>query len=372
LHILDETLYQAGMAIAACPTAPGCEDHVRAQVLTSLRGLPHVTTRLDEFGNLIARYQYKAQKREPIRLVAHMDHPAFVVNRSGPIAELHFRGGVEEHYFMGEKIIFHGIQNRAPVGEAIIIGTDFPGEAKMVRLNKPIPDRAVFAVWDLPPARCTKLLFVSPACDDLVQVATMLALLQRLAESGAPACLEALFTRAEEVGFYGTLASLRSRQPLEPMPTLSLETSSARGYAKLDAGPIVRVGDRISIFDSKVTHWLETAFRDLQAQAPATTWQRLLMGGGACEATVFNRAGFPTGALCVAMNQYHNMGPGDALRCESVSLRDWQGLYDFLYFLATMAKSVAATDDAVTARLKKLEQKALSLLGNQRALGAPR
>jgi len=361
LHILDETLYQAGMAIAACPTAPGCEDFVRAQLLASLKGLPHVATRLDEFGNLVARYEHKARKREPLRLVAHMDHPAFVVERN----ELHFCGGVEERYFMGEKIVFHGTKDRTPLGKAVIVGTDFSTDVKRVRLNRPIPNRAVFAVWDLPPARCTKRLFVSPACDDLVQVATMLALLRRLAENESSACVEALFTRAEEIGFYGTLAALKSRKPLENMATLSLETSSARGYAQVEAGPIVRVGDRLSIFDSRVTHWLETAFRDFQEATPATAWQRLLMGGGACEATVFNRAGFPTGALCIAMNQYHNMGPDDALRCESVSLRDWQGLYDFLFFLATQAKTVAAADGAVTARLSELEKKAMNLLGSR-------
>jgi putative aminopeptidase FrvX len=285
------------------------------------------------------------------------------VQRKGSITELHFCGGVEERYFMGEKVIFHGTKDRKPVGAAIIVGTDFTAEAKRARLNEPIPKDAVFAVWDLPPARCTKRLFISPACDDLAQAATMLALLQRLAENEAPASVEALFTRAEEVGFFGTLAALKSRQPLEKMPTLSLETSSARGYARLDAGPIVRVGDRMSIFDSRVTHWLETAFRDLQSTRPTTAWQRLLMGAGACEATVFNRAGFPTGALCVAMNQYHNMGPGDALRCESISLRDWQGLYDFLYFLATEAVTVFAADAAVAARLFQLEEKAISLLG---------
>jgi putative aminopeptidase FrvX len=364
LPILDPTLLRAGLGIAACPTAPGCEDFVRVHLLAALKGLPHVTTRLDEFGNLIARYQHKARNREPLRLVAHMDHPAFVVQRSGSAAELHFRGGVEERYFMGEKVVFHGGKDREPLGHAVIVGTDFSTEAKGVRLNRTVPEGSVFAVWDLPAARCTQRLFVSPACDDLVQVATVLALLQRLAEGESSACVEALFTRAEEIGFYGTLAALKSRQPLEKMVTLSLETSSARGYARLEAGPIVRVGDRLSIFDSRVTHWLETAFRDLQAIQPATVWQRLLMGGGACEATVFNRAGFPTGALCVAMNQYHNMGPDDARRCESVSLRDWQGLYDFLFFLATQAKAVAATDGTVAARLSRLEEKALELLGN--------
>jgi putative aminopeptidase FrvX len=358
MPILDELLHQAGMGVAGCPTAPGCEDFVRAYLEAALRDLPHVRVRRDEFGNLIARYRHQPRGRESIRLVAHMDHPAFVVEG----AELHFRGGVEERYFLGEKVIFHGATERN-LGEAVILGTDFSPEAKRVRISGTLPAHAAFAVWDLPAARCTKRLFVSPACDDLAQVATVLALLQRLAGEEASASIEALFTRAEEVGFYGTLAALKG-PPLEPMPTLSLETSSARGYARLDEGPIVRVGDRLSIFDSRVTHWLETAFRDRQARHPATAWQRLLMGGGACEATVFQRAGFPTGALCVAMQNYHNMGPGDALRCESISLRDWQGLYDFLHFLATEAQTVATADRAVAERLGRLEGKALRLLGN--------
>jgi endoglucanase len=357
MHILDELLYQAGIGLAACPTAAGHEHFVRDYLLGQLRGLPHVRVRSDEFGNLIARYQHKARGREPVRLVAHLDHPAFAVEAG----ELHFRGGVEERYFLGEKVIFHGA-TRQRLGSAVVVGTDFSAEAKRVRVAGAIPDGATFATWDLPAADCTKRLFLSPACDDLAQVATMLALLQRLAEAGAPAAVEALFTRAEEVGFYGTLAALKSRQPLAPMVTLSLETSSAQGFARLDDGPIVRVGDRLSIFDSRVTHWLETSFRDLKTRAPRTSWQRLLMGGGACEATVFHRAGFPTGALCVAMNAYHNMGRGDALRRESISLRDWQGLYDFLFFLATEAPPLAATDDAVAARLAVLERNALRML----------
>jgi putative aminopeptidase FrvX len=357
MHILAEPLYQAGMGLAACPTAPGHEHFVRAFLESALRGLPHVQTRRDEFGNLIARYQHKARGREPVRLVAHMDHPGFAVEGG----ELHFRGGVEPRYFLGEKVVFHGLAAQR-LGTAVIVELDFSPEAKRVRLNVAIPRDATFAVWDLPAARCTKRLFLSPACDDLAQVATMLALLQRLAKENAPACVEALFTRAEEVGFYGTLAALKARPALEPMVTLSLETSSARGFATLDGGPIVRVGDRLSIFDSRVTHWLETAFRDLKEHAPRTAWQRLLMGGGACEATVFQRAGFPTGALCVAMNQYHNMGPGDDVRSEAISLRDWQGLYDFLHFLATSAKPVAAADGAVGERLAGLEAKALKML----------
>ena len=361
-HILDEELYQAGMALAACPTAPYHEAHVRACLLKNLKDLPHVITRLDEFGNLHASYEHAAAGREPFRVVAHMDHPGFVVQRRNGADELLFAGGVEEKYFAGKGILFHHEKTTQPLGRAIIESASFSEELKRVVIDRPIPAGATFARWDLPPARCTKQLFLSPACDDLVQVATMLALLRRLALGKAKACVHALFTRAEEIGFAGALAALKSKTPLASMPTLSLEASKARGFAQVDAGPVVRVGDRLSIFDSRITHWLETAFRDLQAKHPSTIYQRLLMGGGTCEASVFHRAGLPTGALCVALNHYHNMGPGTAIRAESISLRDWLGLYDFLFFLATAAKSVPAADKAVARRFEQLEAKALGAL----------
>jgi putative aminopeptidase FrvX len=355
MHILDEELYQAGMALAACPTAPCHEAHVRACLLERLTGLPHLSTRVDEFGNLHALYDHKSSGREAFRLVAHMDHPGFIVERNN----LRFAGGVEEKYFAGKKIVFHHEENPQPLGRATILRTTFSGEIKRIEIDAKIPPGATFAVWDLPPARCTKRLFLSPACDDLAQVATILALLRRLSSSGAHACVHALFTRAEEIGFAGAFGALKGKHPLAPVATLSLETSQARGFARVDAGPIVRVGDRLSTFDSRTTHWLETAFRDLKTARPKTNYQRLLMGGGTCEASVFWRAGLPTGALCVALNNYHNMGPGTAIRSESISLRDWQGLHDFLHFLATEAPTRQAADDAVTQRFSRLEQKAL-------------
>ena len=363
MHLLDEELYQALMAIASCPTAPCHEAHVRARLLERLRGLPHVTTRIDEFGNLHASYEHRPEG-EALRLVAHMDHPGFVVERKGAAGELHFAGGVEEKYFAGKGIVFYHDETTKPLGRAVIKSASFSDDAKRVTLDRAIPAGATFAMWDLPKARCTKRLFLSPACDDLAQVSTMLALLRRLALGKARAGVHVLFTRAEEIGFAGALAALKSKTSLAPMPTLSLEASNARGFARVDGGPVVRVGDRLSVFDSRITHWLETAFRELQAARPKTRYQRLLMGGGTCEASVFQRAGMPTGALCVALNNYHNMGPGTALRAESISLRDCQGLYDFLFFLATKAKPVRAADEAVAERFARLEAKALAALNN--------
>jgi endoglucanase len=360
MHILDEELYQAGMAIAACPTATFHEGHVRACLLDRLAGLPHLTTQVDEFGNLHARYEYDAGSREAFRVVAHMDHPAFVVKRTGESTELHFAGGVADKYFVGSRIVFHNEARLKPFGKATIREIDFSKETKRVIIDRTIPDEATFAVWDLPKARCTKRLFISPACDDLAQVSTVLALLRRMALAEAKGHVEAIFTRAEEVGFFGSFAALKTS--LTPIPTLSLETSQARGFAKIDGGPIIRVGDRLSVFDSRVTLWLESAFRELQKTKPDRICQRLLMGGGSCEGSVFHRAGLPTGALCVALHNYHNMGPGTAIRSEAISLRDWQGLYDFLFFLATEAKSLRAADEAVSLRFAGLEKEALAAL----------
>jgi len=291
-----------------------------------------------------------------------MDHPGFVVHRKGKTAELHFAGGVEEKYFAGKRIVFYHEKTTRPLGRAVIKSASFSDDVKRIVPDRVIPAGATFAMWDLPRARCTKRLFLSPACDDLAQVSTVLALLRRLALGKARASVHALFTRAEEIGFAGALAALKSKPRLAPMPTLSLEASQARGFARVDGGPVVRVGDRLSVFDSRIIHWLETAFRDLQAARPGAIRQRLLMGGGTCEASVFHRAGLPTGALCVALNNYHNMGPGAALRAESISLRDCRGLYDFLFFLATEAKSVRAADEAVAERFARLEAKAVEAL----------
>ena len=267
-HILDEELYQALMAVAACPTAPCHEGHVRACLLAKLAGLPHVTTHLDEFGNLHARYEHDAAGREPFRLVAHMDHPAFVVHRRGETEQLHFAGGVDEKYFVGRGVIFHNEASPKRLGRAVITDTAFAGEAARVTIEGAIPAEATFATWDLPKARCTKKHFVSPACDDLVEVSIMLALFRRLSLAGAKACVHALFTRAEEIGFAGALAALRAKTPLAVMPTLSLEASRALGFARVEGGPVLRVGDRLSVFDSRITHWLETAFRDLKTAHP--------------------------------------------------------------------------------------------------------
>jgi len=49
------------------------------------------------------------------------------------------------------------------------------------------------------------------------------------------------------------------------------------------------------------------------------------MQGGTCEATAYALYGYRTAAMCVALGNYHNCGPGDRIAPEYVSLEDTLG-----------------------------------------------
>ncbi len=60
-----------------------------------------------------------------------------------------------------------------------------------------------------------------------------------------------LFTRGEEVGFAGAIEMARDGWlAAEGLTVISLETSAERPPARMGDGPIVRVGDKTSMFDA--------------------------------------------------------------------------------------------------------------------------
>ena len=60
-------------------------------------GQAGLTVSEDKAGNLLVRPPIKSRKR-PIVAVAHMDHPAMVVTRTGKRIEVELRGGVFPEY----------------------------------------------------------------------------------------------------------------------------------------------------------------------------------------------------------------------------------------------------------------------------------
>ncbi len=304
-------------AILNQPTAPFHEAAVRGTIAALLRDCPGVELRQDDFGNLIAHYRGAETGAGRYAFCAHMDHPGWV-QPDEPDAPLTFLGGVPPDYL----------------------------EANRERVR----DFGQFSMWDLPPCEVRDGLIHSRACDDLIGCAVIVATLEELARSDAPVECYGLFTRAEEVGFAGAIETARSGWLQQQNVTvISLETSAQRGEARMGEGAIVRVGDKTSIFDPAVTAEL------LAAAAEANlTVQRCLMSGGSCEATAFRLYGVRCGALCVALGNYHNLGPDRRIEAEFVSREDVRGLAALCVALARRGNASLPDHDAtLRARLEE-------------------
>ncbi len=277
--------------ILAQPTAPFHEGAVRREIRALLADCPHVALTEDRFGNLLAHYR-RGRGAARFAFAAHMDHPAYVGRE--------FLGGVPERYL-----------KKKPTTRK------FGG----------------FRMWDLPACELRAGRIRSRACDDLIGCAAIVAALRELECTGAQCAAWGLFTRAEEVGFVGAIELAKSGRMPKSVTVVSLETSSVMGGSvKIGGGPIIRVGDRTSVFDSAATAQLQAA-----AKTAGITHQRALMQGGTCEATAYALYGYRTAAMCVALGNYHNCGPGDRIAPEFVSLEDSLGMARLCVAAATVA-----------------------------------
>ena len=130
--------------------------------------------------------------------------------------------------------------------------------------------------------------------------------------------------------------------------TAVLAVDDGNNAAVLALHYLNRVGDRTSIFDSDVTATLADLAK--QAEIPV---QRALMSGGTCEATAYQLYGYRSGALCVALGNYHNCGPGDRIAAEFVSLEDVRGLTRLCVEAAKFKGTMTQTADDLRVRIEK-------------------
>jgi putative aminopeptidase FrvX len=300
-------------AILNRPTAPFHEEQVAAEILAQLEKCPHVTVARDSFGNIIARFR-RGKARARYAFVSHMDHPGWVAtvgSRCGEPARAFF-GGVPEAY----------------------------------RVNPKIREFGEFAMWDLPAFELDGDRIRSRACDDLIGCSAIIAMFQELEKSDAECACIGIFTRAEEVGFVGTMHLAQSGRLPKSLTLISVETSAERPPAQMGAGPIVRVGDRTSVFDSSATASLMQVAAD--AKIPV---QRCLMSGGTCEATAFQLYGYRTAGLAIALGNYHNCGANEQIAAEYVSVSDVMNLVK----LCTRIAASGRAPDPAEALRKRLE-----------------
>jgi hypothetical protein len=227
-----------------------------------------------------------------------------------------------------------------------------------------------FATWALPPAEIVEedlpganptgergeVLYTN-ACDDLAALVAALVALDRLREKRAAGAevhdTRVLLTRAEEIGFIGAIGASRDGFMPRGADHRAREQPELRRLADR-RGPDRargRPGERLQPEPDRRRREGRRADRGRVAptvtasqklsEKPTWRWQRKLMAGGACEASVFCHFGYESTCVCLPLGNYHNManlaeaqagthdGPPRVGR-EHVAIRDFLGMVDLL------------------------------------------
>ena len=329
--------------IARRPTAPMHEDAVLDEATRIARAFGG-STRRDRWGNLIV--SPKGRRSGPaLWLVAHTDHPGFEITGPGRAV---FLGGVQARYFRrGVALrVYHD-------GEAFParVGRYAPATHRLAL--RPGPEvrrlrRGDFGVFELEDVRVSRGLVHARQLDDLAGSSVALAAMERACRSRT-LNLHALLTRAEEIGFVGSVGAAQDGRIQASAWIVNLEASRAIPGVAIGGGPVIRVGDRTSTFDGAAEAILRAARTRLP---PRKQVQRFLMSGGTCEATVWNLYGYRATGVAVPLGNYHNQGPGDRLAAEIVSTADLATAVDLVEEAARRAREGVSEEDRLRRRVQ--------------------
>ena len=314
------------------PTASGREDAVVSWVETWSARRDDLRSTRDSGGNVFIT-QKGRKTHAPVFAVAHMDHPAFVI--ADDDGSFEFRGGVDAAYFRGSRV---EVVSRLDGPKGRVVDYDEETHQGRARFAGDVRSGDI-AMWRFANTRQEKGLFRAPACDDLAGAAAALAALDRARDDPRLRHFGVLLTRAEEVGLIGAIHAAKNRTIPDGTRLLSIETSRELPSARIGDGPIIRIGDRSTVFDREMSNRISRA-----AVAAGIPHQRKLMDGGGCEATAFGVYGYPATGLCLALGNWHNRGnlaeveAGDEAAAtpmlEEISIDDFHGLIDLLLVAA--------------------------------------
>lgn len=307
------------------PTAPFRESQVMSVVDDHLTaaGVPFF---YDPHGNLVIGvaghrdYRKLLARRgtEPVRVfIAHTDHPGFHgLRRLSPTRlRVKWHGGSPVRHLAGSHLWLandDGLRAEAELVRAKLLRSRHAMDTADIRLRQPLPPQVDITtlyggfrfrapVW----FRGQKLY--TRAADDLVGVfavvATALELFGRHARTPRP--FLGLLTRGEEVGFVGAIAHFELgwlHAARRRVIAISLETSRTLPGARIGHGPVIRLGDRRTVFDPGYLRVLT----DLADKLLPGTHQRRIMDGGTCEATAALAWNLPAIGISVPLGNYHN------------------------------------------------------------------
>lgn len=333
------------------PTAPYFEHRMRSALRRALESAG-IQCRIDPSGNLVAHY--RRGRAKPVAFTAHMDHPGFeVLSVQGRKARGRWLGQVPVFDLKGLRLALWPKAGER-FGTAVVLKGDGrkPGtKTAEILLRVPSGTRpGFFGYADLAPFALKGTLIHSKELDDAAGCAAIAACLLHLAAGRAHADALAVFTRAEEGGFKGAFAAVENGTVPGRRPVIVLECSKAIAGVAQGAGPVIRVGDKASVFDADLAAACVEAAQGLQRSRKGFLFQRKLMDGGACEATVFCLAGYR--ALCIALplGNYHNNG-AHGVACETIDKRDFLGAVELLCAFAAGGLDPAGARKRLKGRL---------------------
>ncbi|MEL6796847.1 MAG: hypothetical protein AAFO89_08485 [Planctomycetota bacterium] len=374
------------LELTSLPTVAGREDRLIGFIERWCTERDDVELDRDDAGNLTLSIRGETDG-PPIYTTAHLDHPAFVVHRViGPgTLELAFRGGVMDDYFFDARVeVITADDRRLPgtlierVEGASSLGTDKHFLCELDHADESVATDEI-ARWLFPDAEVADGILHTHACDDLAAAACAFEAFDRVRERRAAGETKAdariLLTRAEEIGFIGAIAATRLGTVPQDAKVIALENSRAFPEAPIGGGPIVRVGDRLTIFSPRLTDDIARIAEDIaggpssptasqkHSDLPKWKWQRKLMAGGACEATVFCHAGLDATCVCLPLGNYHNMADLSAVQAgtnttkptvgrEYISIADARGMVDLL--VACYERLSSPPKSKTAERLEKL------------------
>ncbi len=332
--------------ILTLSTAPFHEELVaeRVKAFAAERGLK---VKEDRAGNLVLEYRNPRKGQRPVAFTCHMDHPGFeVIETRGHQAKLRLLGGVDEPTLKNSSVL---LRHEGKPVKAEVLSVKMAKDRRKddttlrVRCASPVAP-GDWGHFDLVKLSLAGGKIRSKALDNLLSAALILCLLDDFSTSKRKAHVYGVFTVAEEVGFVGAMELVRSNLLPKRVPMVVMETSRELPGFKIGGGPVVRVGDRMSIYDDELTRWLTETGEALDAKRPDFQFQRALMPGGACEATLFQMEGRPTCALAIALANYHNMGRNGAAP-EWVNRRDAEQMLMLLTALTAQGPKPGRRDE---------------------------
>ena len=316
-------ILEISRTILDCPTAPFHEKQVIFAIkrLLEAHRIPFVQ---DSGGNLIARLT-RGRVVRPVAFVSHTDHPGIhLTGMSGGVTTGEFLGGVDHRLMNGVAVDLFLKKGSRIRGK--ITGVKKNRKTGKIRLRLSTPEKIQpgdFGMFALPGWRVRGDKIYSRAIDDLIGCAAILNALIRLKNRAIRLNVFGVFTRAEETGFVGAQHLAAQESIPGDALVISVESSKAFSYAEMGGGPVLRVGDRASLFSPDADLYVQDIARSLIGRIPGFKYQRRLMSGGTCEATPFSLSGFQAYGIAFPLGNYHNMASGGKIRAEYVAISDF-------------------------------------------------